>query len=87
MFSSFYLWEKSFSLRLEPLSSVSYLFSVLQDVLYYVTIYACCDRYIFLEDLMHFMSRDEPTRTTHLFGTAAEKEGISKSAQKDWVVK
>ncbi|GMN34879.1 hypothetical protein TIFTF001_004953 [Ficus carica] len=40
-------------------------------------------QYIFLEDLMHFMSKDEAMRTMHLFGTAAEK-GISKSAQKDW---
>ncbi|EXB53738.1 Signal peptidase complex catalytic subunit SEC11C [Morus notabilis] len=37
---------------------------------------------IFLEDLMWFMSKDEAMRTIHLFGAAAEKEGISKAALK-----
>ncbi|EXB88220.1 Mechanosensitive ion channel protein 8 [Morus notabilis] len=41
---------------------------------------------IFLEDLMRFMSKDEAMRTIHLFGAAAEKEGISKATLNDWVV-
>lgn len=36
---------------------------------------------------MRFMSKDEAMRTIHLFGAAAEKEGISKASLNDWVVK
>ncbi|KAF3945718.1 hypothetical protein CMV_027934 [Castanea mollissima] len=38
---------------------------------------------IYLEDVMHFMSKEEALKTMHLFGVAA----ISKSFHRDWMVK
>ncbi|KAK4600106.1 hypothetical protein RGQ29_009964 [Quercus rubra] len=43
--------------------------------------------YIYLKDVMHFMSKEEALKTMHLFGVAAENKGFSKSFFKDWVVK
>ncbi|KAF3946626.1 hypothetical protein CMV_027130 [Castanea mollissima] len=43
--------------------------------------------YIDLEDVMHFMSKEEALKTMHLFGVAAENKGFSKSFFRDWVVK
>ncbi|XP_050267783.1 mechanosensitive ion channel protein 8-like isoform X2 [Quercus robur] len=42
--------------------------------------------YIYLEDVMHFMSKEEALKTMHLFGVAAENKGFSKSFFKDWVM-
>ncbi|KAH0990663.1 hypothetical protein GBA52_002146 [Prunus armeniaca] len=42
--------------------------------------------YIYLEDLMPFMHKDEALKTIHLFGAANESDRISKSALRDWVV-
>ena len=39
-------------------------------------------RYIYLEDVMHFMSEEEALKTMGLFGVAA----ISKSLHRDWMV-
>uniref|UniRef100_A0A7N2KT17 Mechanosensitive ion channel protein n=1 Tax=Quercus lobata TaxID=97700 RepID=A0A7N2KT17_QUELO len=36
--------------------------------------------YIYLEDVMHFMSKEEALKTMHLFGVAAENKGFSKTA-------
>nr|POF00655.1 mechanosensitive ion channel protein 8 [Quercus suber] len=44
-------------------------------------------QYIYLEDVMHFMSKEEALKTMHLIGVAAENKGISKSFLKDWMVK
>ncbi|KAE9609497.1 hypothetical protein Lal_00020250 [Lupinus albus] len=43
-------------------------------------------RYIYLEDLMHFMLEDEAIKTMNLFEGASETSKISKSALKNWVV-
>ncbi|KAF3446846.1 hypothetical protein FNV43_RR12026 [Rhamnella rubrinervis] len=43
-------------------------------------------QYIYLEDVMRFMRKDEAFKTMHLFGAGAENGKISKSALKDWVV-
>ncbi|OIV96280.1 hypothetical protein TanjilG_05120 [Lupinus angustifolius] len=43
-------------------------------------------RYIYLEDLMHFMQEDEAMKTMNLFEGASETSQISKSALKNWVV-
>ncbi|KAE9586595.1 hypothetical protein Lal_00004503 [Lupinus albus] len=43
-------------------------------------------RYIYLEDLMHFMREDEAFKTIYLFEGASETSKISKSALKNWVV-
>ncbi|CAL0318930.1 unnamed protein product [Lupinus luteus] len=43
-------------------------------------------RYIYLEDLMHFMQEDEAIKTMNLFEGASETSQISKSALKNWVV-
>ncbi|KAL4650307.1 hypothetical protein ACB092_01G077800 [Castanea dentata] len=44
-------------------------------------------QYIYLEDVMHFMSKEEALKTMHLIGVAAENKGISKPFLKDWMVK
>ncbi|KAF3966121.1 hypothetical protein CMV_009741 [Castanea mollissima] len=44
-------------------------------------------QYIYLEDVMHFMSKEEALKTLHLIGVAAENKGISKPFLKDWMVK
>ena len=46
----------------------------------------CCDRCIFLDDLMRFMNKDEALKTIGLFGAASEHDGISKCTLKNWVV-
>ncbi|KAK4784394.1 hypothetical protein SAY86_018762 [Trapa natans] len=43
-------------------------------------------RYIYMEDLMRFMSEDEASRTMSLFEGATENHRISKSSLKNWVV-
>ncbi|KAL5557791.1 hypothetical protein UlMin_034002 [Ulmus minor] len=43
-------------------------------------------RYIFLEDLLRFMSKDEALKAMHQFGAASENKGITKSSMKDWMV-
>ncbi|KAM3758769.1 hypothetical protein ACB098_01G070300 [Castanea mollissima] len=44
-------------------------------------------QYIYLEDVMHFMCKEEALKTLHLIGVAAENKGISKPFLKDWMVK
>ncbi|KAL8141477.1 LOW QUALITY PROTEIN: hypothetical protein V2J09_014509 [Rumex salicifolius] len=43
-------------------------------------------KYIYEEDLMHFMRDDEAIKTMHLFEGSTECDGISKKALKNWVV-
>ncbi|XP_041018897.1 mechanosensitive ion channel protein 8-like isoform X1 [Juglans microcarpa x Juglans regia] len=43
-------------------------------------------QYIYLDDLMRFMSQDKALETMRLFGVAAGKKGISKSSLKSWMV-
>ncbi|XP_035538545.1 mechanosensitive ion channel protein 6-like isoform X2 [Juglans regia] len=43
-------------------------------------------QYIYLEDLMRFMSEDKALETMRLFGVAAGKKGISKSSLKSWML-
>ncbi|KAK7277430.1 hypothetical protein RIF29_18582 [Crotalaria pallida] len=43
-------------------------------------------RYIYLEDLLHFMREDEAIKTINFFEGASETRRISKSALKNWVV-
>ncbi|KAF4388485.1 hypothetical protein F8388_012462, partial [Cannabis sativa] len=43
--------------------------------------------YIYLEDLMKFMNKEEAIRTMHVFGATSElNEGITKMVLKEWVV-
>ncbi|XP_059653901.1 mechanosensitive ion channel protein 6-like [Cornus florida] len=46
----------------------------------------CGSKYIYLEDLMHFMKEDEALETLNLLGGSSRSEKISKSALKSWVV-
>ncbi|KAM6543591.1 hypothetical protein CsatB_008038 [Cannabis sativa] len=44
-------------------------------------------KYIYLEDLMKFMNKEEAIRTMHVFGATSElNEGITKMVLKEWVV-
>ncbi|XP_062163677.1 mechanosensitive ion channel protein 8-like [Alnus glutinosa] len=43
-------------------------------------------QYIYLQDVMRFMSKDKSLKTMTLFGIANEKQGISKPSLKDWMV-
>lgn len=43
-------------------------------------------KYIYLEDLMRFMEKDEASKTMGLFEGACESRKISKSSLKNWVV-
>ncbi|XP_038900754.1 mechanosensitive ion channel protein 6-like [Benincasa hispida] len=43
-------------------------------------------KYIYLEDLMRFMEKDEASKTMGLFEGACENRKISKSSLKNWVV-
>uniref|UniRef100_A0A2N9FLT6 Mechanosensitive ion channel MscS domain-containing protein n=1 Tax=Fagus sylvatica TaxID=28930 RepID=A0A2N9FLT6_FAGSY len=43
-------------------------------------------QHICLEDVWHFMGKEEALKTMRLFGVAAENQGISKSFLKDWMV-
>ncbi|XP_041018898.1 mechanosensitive ion channel protein 6-like isoform X2 [Juglans microcarpa x Juglans regia] len=43
-------------------------------------------QYIYLDDLMRFMSQDKALETMRLFGVAAGKKGISKSSLKSWML-
>lgn len=45
-----------------------------------------CKRYIYLQDVIRFMSKDKALKTMNLFGIAKENHGISKSSLKDWMV-
>ncbi|XVF63597.1 hypothetical protein PTKIN_Ptkin09bG0099600 [Pterospermum kingtungense] len=43
-------------------------------------------QYIYLEDIMRFMGRDEALKALHLFGAGNEEEGISKASLNNWLV-
>ncbi|KAF2324742.1 hypothetical protein GH714_016584 [Hevea brasiliensis] len=43
-------------------------------------------QYIFLDDLMRFMVKEEALRAMHLFGASSESEGISKLSLNSWLV-
>ncbi|KAI7750465.1 hypothetical protein M8C21_028936, partial [Ambrosia artemisiifolia] len=43
-------------------------------------------KYIYLEDLMQFLSKEEALKTIRLFDEASETKGVSKQALKNWVV-
>lgn len=43
-------------------------------------------QYIYLEDVMRFMSKDKALKTMQLFGVVNENQGISKSSLRDWMV-
>ncbi|XP_059643849.1 mechanosensitive ion channel protein 6-like [Cornus florida] len=43
-------------------------------------------KFIYLEDLMHFMQEDEALKTISLMGGSSESKKISKSSLKNWVV-
>lgn len=50
-----------------------------------VSRFAIC-RYIYLDDLMRFMTEDEASRTMYLCEGAAESKRISKQCLKNWLV-
>ncbi|XP_057974312.1 mechanosensitive ion channel protein 6-like [Malania oleifera] len=43
-------------------------------------------RYIYVEDLMHFMREDEALKTMHLFDGVSKCHGISKASLRNWMV-